>query len=52
MPTGFAFLIVVLVWAAVGGPSLLTDAIELGQSGLSNEEPLKEDVEWVRQQKS
>jgi uncharacterized membrane protein YqjE len=55
MPTGFAFLIVGLVWAAVAGALVL-----LGRNQLRSVHPvpeqtkqtIKEDVEWVRQQRT
>jgi hypothetical protein len=53
MPTGFAFLIVGVVWAAVAGALVLTGRNQLRTVHPVPEqtkETLKEDVAWVRQQ--
>jgi uncharacterized membrane protein YqjE len=55
MPTGLAFLIVALAWAAVAGVLLL-----MGRDQLRSVHPvpeqtkqtIKEDVEWVKQQRT
>ncbi len=54
MPTGWAFCIVGLVWAAVAAVLFLTGRKELdAMRGMpESKAAIEEDVEWARQQKS
>jgi len=53
MPTGWAFLIVAVVWAAIAGVLALTGRARLREVNAVPEtrESIKEDVEWAQQQK-
>ena len=55
MPTGFAFLIVGVVWAAIAAVLVLTGRNQLRTVHpvpAQTKQTLKEDVEWVKQQRS
>jgi hypothetical protein len=55
MPTGFAFLIVGVIWAVVAGALMLTGRNQLRTVHPVPEqtkETIKEDVEWAKQQRT